>query len=204
MPTHRQLTLLIPTLVIACACSRQEATPEVEAVAVPTLLRQPAVQQDLGLDATQAGRIGDALAECQESPEERLSDYQCLGPDEERQQAVWETVHAVLTDGQKSRLSELTYQEAVGLALEYRSTWTLLGLSHEQVMQIAEVKKENDAAYEQLLVDMSRIRFASQEAMLDYVDEAKQAANGRLLAVLTAEQVELLESAKGRPLAPIE
>lgn len=178
------------------------------------LLQQPAVQQELRIHAEQAQKA-------QQLAETYRQQIQGLGqlPREdavkkalELQQSADRQLQELLTAGQLQRLKEIALQQIGPMALTRPDVAETVGLTAEQKQQIRALQEQFAKTALQTAQNLQGLRSGGRpklrelkstlgavQANLSHIETVKHDTDARILALLTPEQKQKWEQAKGAP-----
>jgi len=122
--------------------------------------------------------------------------------DGKAQHMAHESVTKALSESQLKRLKQIHWQRLGGSAILERGVAETLELSDEQRKKLAVAQELNRVENKKMLDFMSRARFRSREAMEEYKAKYRNAANERLLSVLTEKQEAKLTEMLGEEFEP--
>lgn len=106
-----------------------------------------------------------------------------------------------LEKSQQKRLHQLSWQARGGYVLFGKFVASKLSITEDQQEKLAAAAKVNVAEHAKMRDFLRRARFRSREAMQKYIAGYRDAADKRLLDVLTAAQKKSLKALLGKPLA---
>lgn len=109
-----------------------------------------------------------------------------------------QAISRALKAGQLSKLKRRSWREQGGYALFDPELAKQLKITDEQQIRLEAAAAVNLAEYRKLKNFLTRARFRSKQAMEKYIAGYRNAADKRLLAVLTAAQTKMLRSIVGR------
>ncbi len=180
--------LLVLPLLSTAALAQQGKAPAGGVIGMVRLLGDVVVQKELGLSEkqlTDTQKVIQLLAQVR---------------DGKAQSQAKSTLSASLSDEQYKRLKQLHWQRLGANALLEPEVSKTLEISDEQKGQLAAAQTKNNAEHQKMRDFMSRARFRSAEAVVQFKSKYRIAAEQRLHAVLTPAQVKELDSLLGEQL----
>jgi len=147
------------------------------------LLQDEAVQKEVNITAEQQAAIQKIVGGKLDKPE-----------------AVEAAIRKLLDEAQIARVEQLDWRREGGYAIFRFPVAQALELTEQQKQALRAAYKVNESSHQEMRDFMARARFASREAMEDYVAGFRDKANARLLVVLTDEQAAKLKEMLGKPL----
>ncbi|MGE0002312.1 MAG: hypothetical protein AB7F50_01370 [Fimbriimonadaceae bacterium] len=104
-------------------------------------------------------------------------------------------VEKILNEDQRKRMDEISLQMQGAGALRNKDVQMKLGMSAKQLAEVEKIDKDSQA-------EMEKLRNSAGEGErpdFNKMREARDAVNKKILAVLSASQVQKLEAMKGKP-----
>lgn len=178
------------------------------------LLQQPSVQQELRLQPEQTQKAHQ-LAESYRQQIQGLGQLpreDAVKKALELQQTAERQLQELLTPGQLQRLKQIALQQIGPMALTRPDVAQTVGLTAEQKQQIRTLQEQFAKTAVQTAQNLQSLRSGGRpklrelkstlgavQANLSYIETAKRETDARILALLTPEQKQKWEQAKGAP-----
>lgn len=164
------------------------------------MLRQDAIQTELGVNDEQKKSLGDLAMEMQQKALEIFSGLQDLSPEEQKEQmpevmkmiedegkAIGEKVDKILDEKQQGRLRELSLQSRGATALEDDEVIKALKITDEQKQKLADIREEGNKAMQEAIEGL-RGGGGDQGQIREKLGKLRKDLSDKALAVLSADQ----------------
>jgi hypothetical protein len=179
-------TVLISRFFLSAAPAEQRADLPRGVIGMVQIVNDASVQRELDLTDKQMGEV------------KKVAMLLAQVRDGKAQSQAKTQLSESLSAEQLKRLKQIYWQRLGGYALLEPEVATLLKISEEQQKEFTVVQAINAAEHKKMLDFMSRARFRSAEAVEEFKAKYRTAAKQRLLAILTPDQVVVLEKLLGK------
>ena len=179
-------TVLLSPFFLSAAPAEQRADLPRGVIGMVQIVNDASVQRDLDLTDKQMGEV------------KKVAMLLAQVRDGKAQSQAKTQLSESLSAEQLKRLKQIYWQRLGGYALLEPEVATLLKISEEQQKEFTVVQAINAAEHKKMLDFMSRARFRSAEAVEEFKAKYRTAATQRLLAILTPDQVVVLEKLLGK------